>query len=280
MLKAVCGILAVRALTAGTPEPSCALVAGSSPQGTARAYDAGNLFEYMDGNAEGYLLYGFQNMRGVSCLRDGVTFVIDISDMGDPDSAYGMFAANRDPRLATEQLGMGGQVTARRAIFAKGKYFIEAAANPDGDHTAALRQWASALDAAVPGAASPPPVLSWFPPEGQQSLRLVPESVLGLRVLRRGYVAQYEFGKAFLALEETTGSAETVFRKLRARFPDARAAKTADEAFAASDPYLGRLCVFRMGRYLGGFANVSNSRDPAALASALAARIGAEGKTP
>ena len=52
----------------------------------------------MDGNAEGYLLYGFQTMHGVTCVKDGATLVIDISDFGDADSAYGMFCANRDPR--------------------------------------------------------------------------------------------------------------------------------------------------------------------------------------
>jgi hypothetical protein len=45
-----------------------------------------------------------------------------------------------------------------------------------------------------------------FPSEGQQSPRLVPESVLGIRILKRGYVAQYDFGKAFVVREASTDS--------------------------------------------------------------------------
>ena len=44
---------------------------GWTQQGAARSYIADNLFEYMDGNAEGYLLYGFQTMHGVTCEQGG-----------------------------------------------------------------------------------------------------------------------------------------------------------------------------------------------------------------
>ena len=93
---------------------------------------------------------------------------------------------------------MGGQIVPRRAIFAKGQYYVEIAANPEGDHTATLQEWTAALEKIVDGSIEPPAALSWFPAEKQQSLRLVPESVLGIRILKRGYVAQYDFGKAFV----------------------------------------------------------------------------------
>ena len=166
MLKLIlgAGILAwgLEAAAAQGLAPSCALVPGWSQRGEARSYVGDNLFEYMDGNAEGYLIYGFQNMRGVSCARGGVTLVIDISDFGDADSAYGMFSANRDPRQPYSNLGMGSQIVPRRAIFAKGQYYVEVAANQEGDHTATLKEWTAALEKATPGSSTPPAALSWF----------------------------------------------------------------------------------------------------------------------
>ena len=138
MLKIVCGIGLFAGVLAAA-NPACNLVPGWTPQGEARSFVADNLFEYMDGNAEGYLLYGFQNMHGVTCVKDGVTLVIDISDFGDADSAYGMFCANRDLRKPPAKLGMGGQIVPRRAIFAKGPYYVEIGAEPEGDHTAILQ---------------------------------------------------------------------------------------------------------------------------------------------
>jgi len=277
MLKTICGLgllacgLAVAADTA--PVPSCTLAPGWTQRGEARSYVGDNLFEYMDGNAEGYLIYGFQSMHGVSCAKGPVTLVIDISDFGEADSSYGMFTANRDPREPMAKLGAGGQIVPRRAMFAKGQYYVEIAAGPEGDYTATLKEWTAALEKATPGSTSPPVALSWFPAEKQQTLRLVPESVLGIRLLRRGYAAQYDFGKAFVVTEASAESAGALMQKLRARFTDTAAARAGDEAFQGNDKYLGRLCFFRKGRYIGGYANVADGQDPVALSVALAAKL-------
>jgi len=274
MLTLAAALLVAGALSAAdSPAPNCGLVPGWASHGTTRTYVADNLFEYMDGNAEGYLIYGFLQMKGVTCKQGEVTFVIDISDMGDADSAYGIFTANRDTRQPAASIGMGGQIVPRRAIFAKGQYYVEVAANPEGDYTAALQSWAAALEKSLPGGTSLPDTLSWFPKEKQTSLRLVPESVLGLRLLKRGYVAQYDYGKAFLVLEESPDSAAGVMQKLRARFGETAPAKLGDEAFQFTDKYLGKLCVFRKGRYIGGYGNVAEGQDPLALATALAAKV-------
>jgi hypothetical protein len=199
--------------------------------------------------------------------------VIDVSDFGDPDSAYGMFCANRDLRQPSVKLGMGGQIVPRRAMFTKGQFYVEIAANPEGDHTATLQAWTAALEKTVEGSTTPPAALSWFPTEKQQSLRLVPESVLGLRLLQRGYVAQYDFGKAFVVTEASPESAGALMEKLRARFGETTAVPIAGEAFQVNDRYLGRLCIFRKGRFVAGYGNVAEGQDPVALARALAARL-------
>jgi hypothetical protein len=267
-----CATLA--ASLAAAASPVCSLVPGWVQSGAARSYTAENLFEYMDGNSEGYLLYGFLAMQGVTCEKGGVTFVIDVSDFGNTDSSYGMFSANRDPRLPTEKIGAAGQIVPRRLLFVKGQHYLEIAANPEGDHSAALREWAAALDKTVNGSTELPAALSWFPAEKQQSLRLVPESVLGIRVLKRGYVGQYDYGKAFVVTEESPAAATATLAKLKARFGEtAAAAGIADEAFTVNDRYLGRICIFRKGPQIGGWANVADGQEPAALAKALASRL-------
>jgi len=269
LIRVVTAALAISGL-AGAAGPSCSAVAGWTQKGDARTFGADNLFEYMDGNAEGYLIYGFQNMRGVTCQNEGVTLVIDLSDFGDSDSSFGMFSANRDPRQPVARMGMSAQIVPRRALLVKGKYYLEIAADPEGDYTALLQQWTASLEKTIEGATEPPAAMSWFPPAQQQSLRLVPESVLGIRILKRGYAAQYDFGKAFVV---TDNAAPALMEKLRARFGETSAAKVADEAFEVNDRYLGRLCFFRKGKYIGGYANVAEGQDPVALAKALAARL-------
>ena len=252
--------------------PQCALVPGWTRQGSARAYEASNLFEYMDGNAEAYLLYGFVAMHGVTCVQGGDSILIDISEFADGDSAYGMFSANRDPRLPAETLGAGGQVTPRRVIFTKGRFYAELAASPDKDHTPALRAFSAAIEKLLPGSTAAPAALAWFPAGGQKSARLVPESVLGLRLLKRGYVAEYEFGKAFVVQESSPEAAADVMDKLRARFGQA-ADPLQGAPLQLTDRYLGRLCFIPKGSYIVGYANVAEGHDPLKLASALAAGV-------
>ena len=256
-----------------TVVPSCNLAPGWTQDGQPRYYTTDNLYEYMDGNSEGYFSYNFQDMHGITCKRGETTFVIDISDMGDPDNAFGWFSATRDLRQPAYAVGMGGQIVPRRLIFAKGKYYVEIAANPEGDYTAPLQEWTAALEKLIPGSTSPPAALGWFPTEKQQTLKLVPESVLGLRVLKRGYVAQYDYGKAFAVLEDTPDSAGVAMRSLRQRFGDATSVKLGDDAFQSSDKYLGRMCFVRTGRYIAGYAITADGMDPIALSGALVQKI-------
>lgn len=260
--------------TAGAQEYlNCHLVPGWEQSGAKREYTADNLYEYMDGNAESYLLYGFVRMQGISCTSGDKKLVIDVSEMEDSDLAYGMFASNRDPNQSVVNIAMGGQVQPRRASFAKGKFYVEIAASPDGDHTAALQAFVTKMEALLEGRSTPPEALNWFPKEGLTSVRLVPESVLGLRQLKRGYVAKYEQGQAFIVLEASPESAAEVFKKVQGRFPDASPVKVGDEAFQAKTQYLEGICIFRKGRYLAGYANLPDSQEAARQATKLATRI-------
>ncbi len=262
-------------VASAAPAPDCSLVPGWQQQGPSRSYDADNLFEYMDGNAEGYLVYQFVNMHGVTCQCGDDILLIDVSEMADPELAYGIFGANRDVRQPPEKIGMAGQVLPRRATFAKDKFYVEIGASPDKNHSAALRAFVSALDKRIEGQTSPPEAIGWFPKKDlvSDSVRMVPESVLGLRLLKRGYVGQYDFGKAFLVSETTPEAASQTIAKLKERIGQTTPARVGDEAFTGTDKYLFGVCVFRKGRVVAGVANLKPGRDGIAEATGFASQI-------
>jgi hypothetical protein len=140
---------------------------------------------------------------------------------------------------------MGGQIVPRRAIFAKGPYYVEVGAEPEGDHTAVLQAWTAALEKIAPGSNEVPVALSWFPSAGQQSLRLVPESVLGIRILKRGYVAQYDFARR--SLRGFADSAAAVMQASERRRVFQRPSPT---MHSGDRQVPGPVCVLRKGRYL------------------------------
>jgi hypothetical protein len=267
--------LLVSAGTAVAQVPPCTAVPGWTQQGDARGYDADNLFEYMNGNAEGYLLYHFVRMKGITCASGDTTLTIDVSEFEDAEFAYGMFTSTRDPRTPTERIGVNGQVTPRKGFFTKDKYYVEIAANPEKDHSATLRAFLSIIEKGIQGRTTLPDAFGWFPAENlvPDSIRLVPESVLGLRLLKSGYVAQYQAGKGFLVRESSPDSAAQVFAKLKARFSQASPASIGDEAFTATDKYLNGVSVFRKGAFIGGFANLPEGRSGVAESEKLAANV-------
>jgi hypothetical protein len=277
MMPLLAVLFSAQAAAAPFPAPDCSVVPGWTQQGPERTYDSETLFDYMNGNSEGYFAYGFALMKGVTCVNTaGDQFVIDVSEMGDPDRAWGFFVTNRDQRSAVERIGSGGQVLPRRATFAKGRTYAEIAASPDKDHRTALRAFVNALETRVPGEGRVPDAVAWFPAEGLEpdSIRLVPESVLGLRMLKSGFMAQYAVGRAFVVPEATPEAAAATLEKLRARFTGAAPVSgLGDEAFSAQDPYLGGLLVFRKGARVAGVTNVAAGGDPSALAKALLGRL-------
>ena len=170
---------------------------------------------------------------------------------------------------------MNGQVTPRKGFFTKDKYYVEISANPERDHSATLRAFLSIIEKNVQGRTTLPDAFGWFPTEGltPDSTRLVPESVLGLRMLQRGYIAQYQAGRAFLVRESSPETAAQLFTKLRERFGQTSPVKIGDEAFTANDKYLNGLCVFRKGPFIGGFANLPEGRTGVPETEKLAANV-------
>jgi len=252
---------------------NCSLVPGWRQEGAARHFTADNLYEYVDGAAEGYLAYGFTQMHGVTCESGQNSLEINISEMVDADAAYGIFSSSLDSRHPIEKIGMGGQIMPFRGAFAKGSYYVEITATSDTDCAPALTAYIGAMEKLLEGRSTPPEPIAWFPPEKLVSTRLIPESVLGISLLKRGYVAEYGTGKAFLVLETSPQSAAVVLIKLRQLYPAAQTAQVAEEAIYLQDKYLGGVCFFRKGKYIGGYANMPSEASAAAASVIVAARV-------
>lgn len=251
----------------------CRLAPGWRSSGPPQNFSSENLFEYLDGGAEGYLIFGFVRLEHQTCTKGEESLVIDISEMADSDAAYGLFAARRDPRQPVQHIGMGGEILAQRASFARGNSYVELTATPGEDYRETLRALVAALEKQVEGRSAPPDALAYFPTENLTNIRLVPESVLGLRPLRRGFVAEYPEGQAFLVTESSNESAAAVLEALRKRFGAVSSVEIADEAFEFNDKYLGGLCIFRKGRYLAGYAHAPDSAEAVARARNLATHL-------
>ena len=249
-------------------------------KGEARSYDTETLFDYMNGNSEGYFAYGFTLMRGVTCTNeDGDQLVIDVSELGDPDRAWGFFVTNRDQRSPVEAIGSGGQVLPRKAALREGPLLRRDRGEPgQGPPRGPCGPSSRRCVPRVPGEAHVPEAVAFFPPEGLEPGLGAPrarERPRPARPARRASSDSTRTAAPSSSPETDPAAAQATLAKLRERFPDARPwpPASATRLHRSGPVPRRRLVVFRKGARVAGVANVPAGQDALPLAKALAARL-------
>ena len=112
-----------------------------------RVFQADNLWQYIDGDAERYLQAGFENVRNaVYQYRGRVEAAADIYTMKNPGAAAKVLDSEADVGSQPAALGDGGKVYRASIVFRKGRHFVRLIAyqdHPDGQK--ALMELAQAI---------------------------------------------------------------------------------------------------------------------------------------
>ena len=155
-----------------------------------------NLFDYMDGQAEMYLDYGFvllvtREYRSA----DGSPVNVEIYQMAGPTQAFGIYAAERTPEDRSVEIGAEGYLGTNVLGFWKGPYYIKILCFQTSPATESLlEKTGTALAEKIQGTYSRPALFSVFPEEFRVkgSERFIPKNFLGQAFLKNGYRVDYE----------------------------------------------------------------------------------------
>ena len=124
------GIVAIAALTgckkkAIDPFPASGAVSGWEKTGETRIYEAKNLYQYIDGDAEQYISAGVVTTSTADYKYQGtLEAVIDIHTMSGPDGARKIFDTSRANDAKMVPLGDAGIAFAQSIVFRKGPYLV------------------------------------------------------------------------------------------------------------------------------------------------------------
>jgi len=206
---------------------------GWKAEPAGRGYDRKTLFHYIDGGAELYLSYGFQEMLAWRFHKAGQPdIIVDLFDMGSSQDAFGVFSAERQEREAG--IGQGSEFAAGLLRFWKDRFFVSVWAETE---TPQAEKAVLSLGAAIAGAikrkGSPPQLLHLLPEQG-----LIAE---GLRYFHDHHSLNYHYFVAdenLLGLSKRTEAllapyrgAEGTAHLLLVRYPTARQAQGARRRF-------------------------------------------------
>lgn len=141
-------------------------------------HDSRTLYGYMDGAAELYLAYGFQDLTVRRFVKQGLPpITVELYGLASSADAYGVFTFERQDEPA--EIGQGSEFGGGMLRFWKGAYFASIYAEGEGSEVeAALTGIGRAVAAAIPATGPEPELIGAVP---GKEFGLVDRSVRFLR---------------------------------------------------------------------------------------------------
>ena len=182
-------------------------ITGWTPAEEARLYNSENLFDLVNGQADAFFVYGFeQTAMRTYTNADGNRLYVQIWQLTTPADAYGLFTLGRSGSPAA--IGNEGDAEpGRRLSFWQDRYTAHVSTRQDVDD-ALLWDFAQAVVDALPQGGEQPPLIDRLPQTGlkkerdfiffheelsiQDRIWLGGENILGLSQDTNGVVASYE----------------------------------------------------------------------------------------
>jgi hypothetical protein len=235
------------------------LLSESVAQAPASFYGPDNLYQYMDGGADIFVLYGVRTLLHQECRAKEVDVTVDIFDMGSPDTAFGMYAAERSPTYHFVTIGAEGYQDEGVLNFLQDRYYVKLAGFGAGAD-AVLATFARVLSARIGANSAFPALLARLPSKNRKphSEQYTPNDPLGHPFLGPAYVVAYTSGgqesKLFVTLARDEADAQQRFKQLEEHFSKTGQCKAAPElgqgVVRASNSFEGAVMAQLKGRYL------------------------------
>jgi hypothetical protein len=188
--------------------PGADAVPGWTPVDEVEVFDAENIYDLVDGQAEAFFAYGFEQVmvRGYE-NKDGAVLNVEVWQLASPSDAFGLFTAGISG-IPTDVGNDGDADPGRRLAWWQDRYYVHVRARQevsDGD----LRGFAEAVAAALPEGGERPALMGRLPTDRlversalffheeisvQNEVWLGGENLLGLGPEVAGVLARYDVG--------------------------------------------------------------------------------------
>ena len=238
-------------------------------------YTPETLFEYIDGGAESFLQFDFEELVAAT-YGDAkkVEVTADLYRHRDAARAFGIYSQERRPGSTKMPGGLEGIASADHLEFVAGAYYVKLAL-PGGGEPSTLPMFAAKIAAKLPGPRELPGVLARFPDQGKRprAEKLTARDFLGHKFLHDAAAAPYEIDGARFRLFAVEGKnaldARGMVAAYRAVAKLPKAEIQGEGAITLKDPLNGEVLLMWSGRWLWGAVD-----DPSPQRKALVEEFG------
>lgn len=171
-------------------------VVSAAPSAETKFYSS-DLFEYIDGGADAYLDYGLVAMVDEQYKSASAEITLDIYNLGSPENAFGIYAAERSPDYHFLPIGTEGYGSDEILNFLQGKFYVKLSAFSDKEKAGPiLERLARAVSQRIGPVAPMPDFVSLFPPSNllPHTIKYVKKAPLGHEFLQPAVMASYANG--------------------------------------------------------------------------------------
>ena len=238
-------------------------ISGWTKNGDPAVYGPENLYEYIDGAAENFLNYDFQELAMLTYEdRQKHTLTVEIYRHRSPETAFGIYSSEKPLKGNYFPVGTQGYYEDGVFNFYTGPYYIKMTAfDLSGQDKPIFLDFGNKISDRIGPQPGAPPELALFPSEGKivNSERFILKNFLGHPFLHSGYIADYEKQEKKFQVFLVRADDEAEARSMENQFLAAAAKPGIPPAPAAlyefTDPYNGRISLVRQEFFIAGTLN-------------------------
>ena len=223
------------------------------------------LFEYINGGADLYLSYDFQELKVAEYSNEKKASVtIEVYRHRTPTHAFGIYSQERLPDANFVDIGTQGYIEENILNFMAGPYYVKISGlNTGREDREILLTIAKKVEENLGEKGMLPSVLSFFPEEGKKknSEKFIAIKFLGYAFLHSAFTADYEASGTKFKLFVIEGGERTDCKEMIQKYlqETGNSEKKAMEGhYKILDPYHGDVELQWQGKYIRGILNLND----------------------
>ena len=173
-------------------------VRGWKPSGEIQTFSADDLYQYIDGGADLYLTYDFQDLEVLEYQNEKeATATVEVYRHKTPYDAFGVYSQERPPTPELLAVGAQGYRGEDFLNFVTGAYYVKISTyKAGGEVREVLISFAKKVAENLGEKAELPSLLKSFPEEGKirNSEKFVAKNFLGYSFLHTAFTVEYVVG--------------------------------------------------------------------------------------
>jgi hypothetical protein len=240
-------------------------IAGWKQSVEVQTFTPKTLYEYINGAADLYLMYDFQELKVAEYQNDKkASITVEVYRHQTPTHAFGIYSQERLPSANFIEIGAQGYVENNVFNFLTGPFYVKISRyNTGAEDQGVLLAFAKTVSENLGEKGAPPSILTTFPAEGKikNSEKFIAQNFLGYSFFYSAFTADYELSdkkfKLFIIEGTDNNECKTMIEKYLQSIKSP-GKEVAEGRYIFSDPYHGEIELHWKGRHLWGILNVND----------------------